>query len=310
MLWNQLLSEAETAVLPWTGGRVIHDRRRSWKVAGPLPPEHGWHRFAISGSRRASWVEPAEPVFDFDLGREVLRGYLVEDRLIPDGAAVHDEVREVFAQGHQVWLPEPGLDRFARALVARHRNGKLIYLRQEFPLGPEGEVLEAFQDRRETLDHIAGVTPALHLAFLWHRWRRHQAEEERRRLERLARHEAEHRARLERRQRYQAALNQGGRRADFEQAARDALSVAGAELLDHRKARSKTEAIVQFRFRNRRFECVVHRETLRIIDSGICLENHATGERGDRRFTLESLPVVIDEALRTGHLVIFRHVNG
>jgi hypothetical protein len=65
---------------------------------------------------------------------------------------------------------------------------------------------------------------------------------------------------------------------------------------------------VQFRFARRRFECVVHRATLRVIDSGICLVDHATEESGDDRFTLESLVGVIDEAIRTGRLVVFRHV--
>jgi hypothetical protein len=51
---------------------------------------------------------------------------------------------------------------------------------------------------------------------------------------------------------------------------------------------------------------VVHTETLRIIDSGICLIDHATDERGDTYFTLESLPAVIAQAIREGHLVIFR----
>jgi hypothetical protein len=55
---------------------------------------------------------------------------------------------------------------------------------------------------------------------------------------------------------------------------------------------------------------VVHAPTLRIVDAGICLEAHVTGERGDNRFTLESLPAVLEEAIRTNRLVVFRHVDG
>ncbi|MEL6349921.1 MAG: hypothetical protein AAFV53_42860, partial [Myxococcota bacterium] len=130
---------------------------------------------------------------------------------------------------------------------------------------------------------------------------------------------AEEAARLlaerEHRERYAAAVGDAHARRvlaqqDFSEAARAALAVSGAELLDHRPNRGgKDEQVVQFRFQQRRFECVVHAKTLQIIDSGICLINHTTNERGDTRFTLESLPAVIDEAMRLGKLVIFRHVH-
>jgi hypothetical protein len=32
--------------------------------------------------------------------------------------------------------------------------------------------------------------------------------------------------------------------------------------------------------------------------------------KGDTRFTLESLPTVVGEAIRTGKLVVYRHVDG
>lgn len=315
MVWNQLLSLEQVVSLPWTGGRVLHGIDRSWKIAGDLPPEHGWHQFSVSGSRRASWLGAGEPEAALGQRGKIVTGYLVEDRLIPDGVVVKEEVHEVFAQGRPAWLVEPGLDRFARAAAVRHRDGKLIYLQQEFPLGPEGDVLEAFQDRRDSIDDIAGVTPALHLAFLWHTWRRRLTEAERRRLERLAQLEERRReqeARLLRfhDQAWNRAVKRGQAVIDFETAARDALSVSGAELLDERPARRRDERIVQFRFRNRRFECVVHAPTLRIVDAGICLEDHVTGERGDNRFTLESLPAVLEEAIRTNRLVVFRHVDG
>jgi len=44
------------------------------------------------------------------------------------------------------------------------------------------------------------------------------------------------------------------------------------------------------------------------VDSGICLIDHTTEERGDARFTLESLPAVINEAINDQKLVVFRHV--
>lgn len=314
MIWNQLLSQDQVVCLPWTGGRVLHGIDRTWKIAGELPPEHGWHRFSVSGSRRASWLGPGDINDSLAERARCITGYLVDDRLISDEASVGTDVKEVFAQGRQTWLVEPGLDRFARATAVQHRGGKLIYLRQEFPLGPEAHVLEAYQDRRDSVDDIAHVTPALHVAFLWYTWRRRFTEAERRRVAQLARMEARRRRIEERNQRieveaWQRAQNRQLAYNDFESAAREALAVSGAELLDERPARIRTERIVQFRFRGRRFECVVQAATLRIVDAGVCLEDHMTGERGDTLFTLESLPAVLDEAMQTNRLVVFRHVE-
>ncbi|MEQ1501229.1 MAG: hypothetical protein ABMB14_03320 [Myxococcota bacterium] len=96
---------------------------------------------------------------------------------------------------------------------------------------------------------------------------------------------------------------------DFEAAARAALALSGAELLDHHPGYERGEQIVLFRFRGRRFECVAD-AALRIVDSGICLTDHHTGEKGDTRFTLESLPGVIGEAIDNDVLVVFRHPDG
>jgi class 3 adenylate cyclase len=88
---------------------------------------------------------------------------------------------------------------------------------------------------------------------------------------------------------------------------RAALAVGGAKLLDVRNSHVRGEHIVRYRLDRRRFECVCD-ERLHIIDSGICLRDEHTGEQGDRRFTLESLPAVVRQAEREGRLVIFRHV--
>ena len=97
-------------------------------------------------------------------------------------------------------------------------------------------------------------------------------------------------------------------RRDFEAAAREALRLSGAELLDARPAYGRGEMIVQYRFRRRRLECVVDRATLRVSDAGICLTDEVTGERGDTYFTLESLPAVVGEAMDRSLLVVYRHV--
>lgn len=315
MGWADLLAAPEERTLPWMGGRDIYGARRRWTIAGALPPEIGWHRFEMAGSKKARWVATDFPEMDFEQHRPTLRGYLVGDRLIPDGAAVKPDVHAIFEQTERVYMVEPGLERFSRALVARNGDGKLVFVRQEFPEGPELEVMEAWQDRKDDVDDISGVTPALQLAFQWLTWQRmlsdERAEAVRLAAEAEARAIAERLAAEQRAEELRAAIRDGASRRrmlhrSFDDAARAALAVSGAELLDVRADYSGNK-VVKFRFKRRRFECVCHPETLRIVEAGICLTDSRTGEKGDDRFTLESLPAVIDEAMRTGVLHVFRH---
>ena len=305
MHWDQLLGSHEELTLPWIGGRTLCGGGRGFRIVGALPPEHGWHRFMTSGSRRATWLAEDQPDLDFAIGRDTVQGYVIEDRLIRDGVRLHLDLGSVFRSALSVRLVDRGLERFARASAARLRDGRWVFVQRELPLGPEAEVLAAFQDG-ESLEHVRGVSPALHLCFLWYQHRRAQAEARRTELRMRA-------ERAARERRYERAVAAAAVRrelagGDFELAARAALAFGGAQLLDVRDGYHPHERVVQFRFRRRRFECCVHCETLRVIDAGICLVDHATDERGDERFTLESLVPVIDEAIRTHQLVVFRHV--
>jgi hypothetical protein len=232
-----------------------------------------------------------------------------------DGAAVDPDPGKAAAQSEEVLFLPDGLDRFARVRAGRpYDGGPLVFAAPAFPLGPEEGVLAAFLDGMGSVSHVKGVTPALDAAFRLEAWQRAEARRRREELARLAREEEERRAAAERRQ---ALVNQlgdaVGRRqmaaVDFDEAARAALAVGGAAFLDARRGRERGEMIVRFRFANRRFECTCHQATLRIIDSGICLIDHDTGEKGDTRFTLESLPGVIREAMDQHRLVVFRHAD-
>jgi hypothetical protein len=242
-----------------------------------------------------------------------LRGYLVGDRFVADDARVDPDPTKLIQQTVQVFCVERGLGRFTRAAVIRDREERFIYLRQEFPMGPELDVLAAFQDRKESVAHVKCVTPSLELAFLWITHQRELAEERRRELERIR---AEEEAAREAEEKLQRAMRDAGtavgRRAlatrDFEMAAREALRVSNSELLDVRDSFRKGEKVVQYRFRQRRLECVVDAKTLRIVDAGVCLDDHA-GTKGDSLFTLESLPGVIGEAMDQRKLVVWRHVD-
>jgi len=304
--WRDLLQQDEVITVPWTGGRDLRRGSRSFQIHGALPPEHGFHEFAVSGGRRATWKGPSPMTADqwFEEKTPMIRGYLLGDRLAPDGVGVVPDLARLIDQTELVHLVEPGLDRYARIAAARAEDGRLIYVRQEFPLGPEDEVRAAYMDRKPSIDDVPGVPPALDLLFRLESWQREEVVRRRAELERLRlqQEEEERMEKLRRQDRRQLA------RQSFGDAARAALAVTGAELLDERPAYQRGEHVVQFRFRGRRFECVAD-EQLRIIDSGICLIDHETGEKGDTRFTLESLPGVISEAMDQGVLVVFRHVG-
>jgi hypothetical protein len=134
----------------------------------------------------------------------------------------------------------------------------------------------------------------------------HRSEVERRRAEEQERREQE-----ERRKALQERLGDGASRRelakeDFQTAAKAALALGGAEYLEHRRAPERGEFIVRYRLDGARYECVCD-ETMHIVDAGICLQDHDTGEKGDTYFTLESLPGVTRAAMAEG-AAIWRHV--
>jgi hypothetical protein len=313
MMWRDLLQTNDEAVVaPWVGGRTLRIGERTWTIEGDLPPEHGWYTFRASGRKlRAGGPTEAAP----GMLRHLVHGYLVGDRLVPDDARVDPDPSKIVRASSFVHLVEPGLDRFARVAAGRVcEGGSLVYQGQAMPLGPEGDVLAAYLDGAVALDDVRGVPPALDAAFRMETWRRAEAERRRAALEQERREEEARRARQERRRELAAHLGDAaGRRAmvpvDFAEAARAALAVGGAEYLDHRRSVRRGEVVVRFRVHKQRFECTCDEATLRIIDAGICLVDHATGERGDTYFTLESLPAVILEARRGDKLVVFRHTD-
>ena len=294
MGWRDLLqTQDETFVSAWVGGRTIRTHARTFKLDGREPAEHGWHQFAVRASRKARWQAPAEA--PANVLRDVMSGYLVGNCLLPDDVRVATDVAKLRLE--RVHIIEPGLDRFVRIRAGRvYDDGPLIFAGQEFPLGPEDQVLAAYLDDKASVSHIAGVSPALDSAFRIEHWRRTEGLRARRRRE--------IRERLG-----DGKLRRELANTDFAEAAIAALRVGGAHYLDHRCATRDGEMVVRFRIDAQRFECTCERTTLRIIDSGICLIDHETDERGDTYFTLESLPGVIRQARREGRLVVFRHID-
>lgn len=319
MSWQDLLGADTQVCVPWTGGRLIWHDKRKFEVKGNLPKEHGWHLFTVSGGRTAKYHGPADDLArEEELGKlKVLSGYAVGDRLVPDDVQALPDAKtamELLISCEPIALLDDALSRFTRVKCVRWMDGRLIFASEAWPIGPEPEVQAKFEDRAADLDDLKGIVPALRVAFLAETWSRAENERQRAEAERLAREEEARQKAEEERQKLANSLGTGaGRRAmaqqDFETAARAALAISGAELLDWRKGRLANEAVVRFRFGGERFECVCRKDTLRIVESGICLVDHGTGKRGDELFTLESLPPVILQAKRGHKLVRFRHVD-
>lgn len=313
MGWRDLLAtKGETTTLPWTGGWSLHSASRKLKLE-KRPRDFGWYTFTIEGNT-AKDPQPADQVPD--MLKSSVKGYLVGDRLVPDDTRVDPDPKKIIAFSEKVFLLPEELDRFSRVRAGRiFPEGPLIFLEQEFPLGPEDEVMNAFLDNLGTTFGIPNVVPALNVAFRMEVYQREQAELRR---QGIARRRAEEEARLvkeERRKEMLEKLGDGeGRRAmakagDFQEAAKAALMIGGAQYLDHRRHgnRNAGEWLVSYRVDGQRLACVCD-TNLQIIDAGVCLVDHATDEKGDTYFTLESLPSVIREAIQEGKLVVWRHV--
>lgn len=327
MDWRDLLKDRESAtiVLPWLGGWSLRSGSRGWHLEGSLPAEHGWQEFSLDG-RKAKFLRGCDP--DPASVSYKITGYLVGDRMVAATSLINPDPQHLAGQTQRVHLIEPGLDHFALVSAGRtHEDGPLVFLQQEMPLGPEESCLAALLDRKPDVADVKGVTPALDAAFRMACWQRAEAERRRADILEQQRLAEEKRQLEERRRELLSSLGDGaGRRAiatvDFEAAARAALAVGGAEYSDHRASAQRNEMVVRFKIpqlRGRRFECTCDRNTLQIIDSGICLTAHGydddedgdgfrAGTKGDTWFTLESLPSVIMEAEREGKLVVYRHV--
>lgn len=312
MSWQDLLAEDnETIVAPWIGGNTVYANDRTFRIKGRRPNEFGWYSFELVGARGVKVIESAEPDMDWEESHSSTVGYLIGDRLVADDVGFKIDPEDIYRHGIRVNILEAGLDMFSRIRVANYEDKFYVYVGEEFPLGPESQVFEAFEDRKDTIADIPEVVPSLDLSFRYEVYRRAEVEERRAELERIrlaeeaARIEAERRANIMR----QVGTGAGRRelaQIDFGAACKASLEQSGAEYIGHNVTRNRNETAVRYRFRGQRLECVVDNRTLRIVDAGICLS--AGGVRGDTFFTLESLPAVVGQAIDEGLLHVYRYV--
>lgn len=297
-------------VAPWDGGAFVRLKSRSWKLE-KRPDTWGWYVFQVQ--RKATPIKKAEIDPDYRLaGYQLVNGYIIGNRIIPImcpqiNLDTENLLDEVIRNSISLQIPifEVSMFDFVEALCNLDTN-KGYYLRSLFPLGPEDEVRIEYLKRSDTVNHIRHVTPSLNLAFLFLSERRRVIEQKRIELEKK-------RALERKRKEYENSIGTGiGRRklakVDFFAAAKAALALSGASLANVSSGHRKNERIIIYQFENRWFECVTDTD-LNIVDSGICLKNEWTGEKGDTFFTLESLPGVIKQAIRENKLVIYRHVR-
>lgn len=151
MGWQDLINSGGVRVLPWLGGNTVSAPNRAWTIQGRHPREYGWYQFNTTAARDCRLVGPAERDIDYMVGLEVLRGFLVGDRFIPNDARVVPDPAKLIDQTEPVFCVDLGLDRFQKAAVVRDREGRLLFMQLEFPEGPETEVLEAYQDRKDSV---------------------------------------------------------------------------------------------------------------------------------------------------------------
>ena len=109
MSWRDHINDNNNEVtLPWTGGRVLHSKDRSFKINGTLPREHGWYTFSIKRNRVAYLIDSADSVPGALSGS--VMGYLVGDRIVPDDVRCDPDPEKIFRYSERVFILEPGIN--------------------------------------------------------------------------------------------------------------------------------------------------------------------------------------------------------
>jgi len=306
--YERFLGAASTQVLPYVGGPFVEAADRRLRLAGTA--RTGYWRFEVRG-RDAYPVEPAEPP---DLsGLPAVRGYAMSGYLAGPGGT---------AERLAIGPPDEPLP-FAPLIARRWPSGVLLFDALDFESGVEDAVRAAFAQHRP-LAGIPGVPAPLRAAYGYAVLLRTATElgiparpaEARSHLAELA-DEGEPAARriLHAAQAHRAAEPQVrphwmiardealarrpavAARQRTEERAAAALQAVRAVLRDTRwLADGLLE--VRYDYEGEAFVSIVDGQTLRVVDAGICLQGR------DELLTLESLPGVIREAVRTDRLHI------
>jgi hypothetical protein len=337
--YKSFLSRVEPLVLPYFGGTRVDTAERRLRVTPPAASpadraalEPGWWRFEVDG-RRAIPRDRAAPV---ELGAlPAVRGHWACGWVVASG-------REL---GRIALPPEDEPPPLARVTARRWYSGELVLDSIDFEDDAEVSARRALEEQRSIAD-LSGVVPSLRAAFslslamavarelavpvslrelapyhvaigdggrlavraLLDRLVAERAAAEAEVRERLRR-AAEETAELARRQaevRRDAELRATARQAHVRRRSGDpveradlALAAAGARMLSARRLRGDLLE-VRFVVDDVRLIATVA-GSLQVVDAGLCLAG------ADREITLDSLPSVVREAVRTHSLNITRH---
>ncbi len=336
MDYRKFLGKEEERVLPYLGGSFLHAADRRLRLAAE-PAAPGWYRFRVKG-REATPLGPAEPEALEALPS--VRGHMVGERLVREGAIAErlhflpeEEPPRLTPARARRWYSgellfelldfESEAEEAARRALEEEASlaqvkGVPATLRSAFAYA----VLEVESRRSGIPAAPAELRPHLSVvaeggrpeaervlrALAAERVLAAREMEElnrRRQLVALAQQAVEAQAAAVR-ARVQAQQGRRHRRAqeplDAMARAELALEAAGARMRSARALRDGNLEVI-FTFMDERFISVVNRDTLQVVDSGICLGHPPR----DELVTLESLPSVIKEAIETDSLVILRH---
>ena len=312
MDYRKFLDKREELVLPYFGGTRVDAKDRHYRIVGDWQP--GWWRLAIK-KREARPARPAEPEAIDHL--PAVRGHYAGGWLFSSGRGIH-----------RIALPsENEPDPFAPCIGRRWYGGEILMDTIEFEDDAETAARMALEEG-ESISGIKGISPGLRAAFGYAVAMAAAAEKSThlsarevassvieiaeggkavaleiidRILVQRARQDRLNQERMRERRLTEAARSAVVQSSSVDPIARadHALQAAGARML---RAQGRNRMLeVVFRYMGERFIATVDRQTLRVIDSGICLSG------ADRDLNLKSLPSAIKEAIETGALHITRH---
>lgn len=275
-----LQNESEEFRLPYFEGQKVCDDSRTWRIRDQIDP--GWYRFTASG-RFLTPQERIEPELDAwqQHGLKELHGYIALGQFIGN-----ERQERLFGLSEDEDLP-----RFSPISALEWFDGNLHFTHIEFEEDAEIAVRKAFEDE-QSIDNIKAVTPALANAFLLESTQRELSQEA------LRRREEEARQRQMEAESHEQRIQLADQQITLEGRIALALSHTGARLVDWRRS-GNNQLTVRYQVGSQRFECVIDSNTLRIIDSGICLEG------ADAELNLASLPSAVQEAIESGQLYVF-----
>jgi hypothetical protein len=315
--FRDFLAAREPVVLPYFGGSRVDAADRRLRVDASAELAIGWHRFRIDGRRAAAIDRASAPPLDA-LPR--VRGHWIDGWLVIDGRNL----------ARVALPPDDEPPPLARATARRWYSHDLVFDALDFEDDAELAARAALE-AAQPLGDVRGVVPSLRAAFaigfgaavarergvavsppelaphavaIAERnrpavvaWLDELAAERRR-----ADADARRRAAQDKLAGAADSAQLIERAGDPRQRADDALDSAKARMIACRRLEQGMQLDVTYEVDGTKIMSLVSAVSLRVIDPGVCL-----GHDGEyRELTLDAMPSVVREAIRTGRLNVTR----